>query len=60
MGKLGPAAEQPFSLSQPNREVLCHLSLPPDFWDGSRPRASTDSYHSNSNSVSDTSSPYAT
>lgn len=27
MGKLGPDAEQPFSLSQPNREELCHLSL---------------------------------
>lgn len=27
MGKLGPDAEQPFSLSQPNREMLCHLSL---------------------------------
>lgn len=27
MGKLGPDAAQPFSLSQPNREELCHLSL---------------------------------
>lgn len=26
-GQTGADAEQPFSLSQPNREELCHLSL---------------------------------